>query len=74
MELKRLELLEKELSNILDYAEQSDFETIYRIYNNVLNNAELASKYIDNNDPIKKQWYRKVLQYQIKEKQYREKL
>eukprot|EP00347_Sterkiella_histriomuscorum_P000787 403374506 len=73
-ELRKLELVEKELSNILDYAEQSNYETIYRIYSNIINNAELASQYIDNNDPIKKHWYKQVLQYQIKEKKYREKL
>ncbi|CDW74630.1 UNKNOWN [Stylonychia lemnae] len=73
-ELKKLEVMEKELSNILDYAEQSNFETIYRIYQNIINNADLASQQIDNHDPIKKQWYKKVLQYQIKEKKYRDKL
>ena len=35
--------MERELTDILDYAEQTDFETIYRIYSNIINNAELAS-------------------------------
>ena len=74
MEMLWLEQLERELSNILDKAEQSDFETLCRIYSNVINNAELASRQIDNNDPVKKQWYKNVLLYQIKEKKYREKL
>ena len=53
--------MERELANILDNAERADYETVYRIYSNIINNAELASKQISNNDPIKKQWYKKVL-------------
>ncbi len=53
-ELRKLEQMEKELSNILENAEQSDFETVYRIYSNIINNAELASKQIDSHDPLKK--------------------
>jgi septal ring factor EnvC (AmiA/AmiB activator) len=45
-----------------------------KLYSDVINNAELASRKIATTDPAKRQWYKKVLEYQIKEKKFREKL
>ncbi len=45
-----------------------------KLYSDVINNAELASRKIAATDPAKRQWYKQVLEYQIKEKKFREKL
>lgn len=73
-ELTRIEMMEKELSNVLERAGHGNYETLYNIYSNIINNAELASRQIDNADPVKRLWYKKVLEFQIKEKKFRENL
>ncbi len=45
-----------------------------KIYSEVINNAEAASRSISASDPHKKLWYRRVLEYQIKEKKFREQM
>jgi len=45
-----------------------------KIYSEVISNAEQASRQISKDDPLKKQWYKRVLEYQIKEKNYRDQL
>jgi hypothetical protein len=34
--------MEKELNSILDKVDHRNFQEVYKIYNNILNNAELA--------------------------------
>ena len=71
---ERIDSLERKLSAVLDNAEQADYGTMCKVYSDVINNAELASRQISKDDPLKKQWYKRVLQYQIKEKKFREQL
>jgi hypothetical protein len=52
----------------------TDYDRMCKLYSDVINNAELASRKIATTDPAKRQWYKKVLEYQIKEKKFREKL
>jgi hypothetical protein len=74
-DLEVLESLEQRLSSILadpNAAANVDQNQIIKIYSEVINNAEAASRKISASDPHKKQWYRRVLEYQIKEKKFRE--
>lgn len=74
-DLDRLDSMERKLSNALDNGDQhQNLETMFQLYSDVINNAELASNQIKANDPLKKQWYKKVLQYQMKEKDYRKRI
>jgi hypothetical protein len=64
---------EQQLANVLESADSTtDYDTLCKIYSNIINNAELASRQISASDPLKKHWYKKVLQFQIKEKRFRE--
>jgi hypothetical protein len=72
--LERLDSMERKLSSLLDKGEETaDYGAIFQIYSHILNNAEIASNQIKASDPLKKQWYKKVLDYQIKQKQYKKK-
>jgi len=71
--------LEEKLAVALDSQEHgidttTDYDTMCKLYSDVINNAELASRKIAASDPAKRQWYKKVLEYQIKEKKFRDKL
>ena len=71
--------MEEKLAVALDSQEHgidttTDYDTMCKLYSDVINNAELASRKIAANDPAKRQWYKKVLEYQIKEKKFRDKL
>ena len=70
--LERLESLERQLSTVLDNPNLGDYDQMFRVYSSIINSAEIASQKIGSNDPLKKQWYKRVLMYQIKEKKYRE--
>ena len=41
--LERIESLERKLSAVLENAENADYDTMCKIYSNIINNAELAS-------------------------------
>ncbi len=60
--------LEQRLSVALDTPEHAlntttDYDTMLKLYSDVINNAELASRKISAQDPAKRQWYKKVLEY-----------
>ncbi len=73
-DLQLLENLEHRLAAVLadPNATTADQTNVIKIYSEVINNAEAASRSISAQDPHKKMWYRRVLEYQIKEKKFRE--
>lgn len=52
--LERLESMERKLSEALENADTSNYEQRFKLYSNIINNAEIAHQKIAMNDPLRK--------------------